>query len=67
VRDIFHRVGATELAVAKLETRTDVHEVRLDDHEPRIRKNEHLIAKIIGACIAGSALGNVILSLLRSG
>lgn len=64
MRDIIHRIGASEVAIAKLQISTADHATTLADHEPRIRKVEHLQAKIIGACLAGSALGNIILSLI---
>lgn len=64
MRDLLHRVGATEVAVAKLQVSTQDHKDTLDELEPRVRKIEYLAAKVIGACIIGSALGNVLLSQL---
>ncbi len=64
MRDLFHRVGATEVAVAKLEVASDDHTKELDDIKPRLRKVEYTIAKILGACIVGSALGNILLTKL---
>lgn len=64
MRDIIHRTGATELAVARLQTTVVEHETRLGDHEKRHRKMEHIVSKILGACILGSAIGSVLLTKL---
>lgn len=64
MRDLFHRLGTVELAVA--DAHKDVVEVVKDvaDHESRLRKLEHLTAKVVGGAIVGSALGGWILSQL---
>ncbi len=61
-RDLMQRVGTVEW-------RMDVHEKadekQHDDHESRLRKLEHLTAKVAGAALVGSALGGFILSTLK--
>jgi hypothetical protein len=63
-RDLFHRIGSIELAATKTETRVDAVERTVDDHEVRLRKEEHLSAKVVGAALMGSTVGAWILSKL---
>jgi hypothetical protein len=64
VKDLFHRVGAVEVAVTRLETTQDVLVKADSDKETRIRSLEHLTAKVVGGAIVGSALGGWLLSKL---
>jgi hypothetical protein len=59
VKDLFHRIGVVEVRVSE-------HTKVSDDHEGRLRKLEHLTAKVVGGAIVGSALGGWILSNLGS-
>lgn len=64
MQGLMQRVGTLEVSVAKLQVSDNANTKAIADHEPRIRKSEYLIAKIIGACLAGSALGHLVLSKL---
>lgn len=59
VRDLFNRLGAIELLA---DNTTKI----ANDHEQRLRKLEHLTAKVVGGAIVGSAVGGWILSNLGS-
>lgn len=64
MKDIFHRLAATEIAITRVEAVQD-NLVKADaDKEVRIRSLEHLTAKVVGGAIVGSALGGWILSKL---
>ncbi len=55
MKELLHRIGeARAMAAANAKT--------LDDHEDRLRKLEHLTAKVVGGAVVGSAVGGWILS-----
>jgi hypothetical protein len=66
VKDLFNRLGHVEAAIEAntkaLEAHNAVDTKSHDDHEGRLRKLEHLTAKVVGGAIVGSALGGWILS-----
>jgi hypothetical protein len=55
MRDLFQRLGT-------LEWRADDAAKSHEDHENRLRKLEHLTAKVVGGAIVGSAVGSWLLS-----
>lgn len=57
LKNLYHRLGAVEIVSTGLVKTTD-------DHEVRLRKLEHLTAKVVGGAIVGSALGGWLLSKL---
>lgn len=58
MRELFHRLGTLELM-------TTEHSKDLADHENRLRKLEHLTAKVVGGAIVGSTVGGWLLSQLN--
>ncbi len=50
LKEIVHRTGMTELAVARLQAEAEL----TADHEPRIRRLEGMAAKVMGAAFVGS-------------
>lgn len=62
--DIYHRIGSLEARVDLAQRASDVHadqDLREHaDHERRLRAQEFLTAKVIGASIVGGALVNLL-------
>ncbi len=58
VTDLLRRLGT-------LEFRADNIAKDVEDHETRLRKLEHLTAKVVGGAIVGSAFGSWVLSTLN--
>jgi hypothetical protein len=63
MRTILHRVGVLE---AVLDEHKKADEKLHEDIEERMRKQEHLTAKVVGGAIVGSTLGAWILSQLSA-
>lgn len=59
MKNLFHRLGTLE---ATMTTHVADDARSHDDHEDRIRKLEHLTAKVVGGAIVGSTLGAWLLS-----
>lgn len=56
--ELLHRIGTVEW-------RVEGTDKAVADHETRLRKLEHLTAKVVGGAIVGSAVGGWLLSSLN--
>jgi hypothetical protein len=66
MRDVFQRIGATEITATRHDARLHAVEKQVGDHEERIRPLEHLRSQLTALAFLGAAVGAAIVNYLFS-